>query len=99
MSKKSTETQAAAELLAKELSMLLSAIKETSYEEQIRDEMLEEHGGKIDSIYWEALDREAVLTHPALQRVLSDHLKRMIDHFTYMRCGALHDYRAQALDV
>jgi len=85
MSKKSTETQAAAEILAKELGMLLSAVKETSFEEQIRDELLEQDGSKIDSIYWEALDIEAVITHPALQRVLSVHLKQMIDHFTYMQ--------------
>jgi hypothetical protein len=97
MSKKSTETQAAAEILAKELRMILDATKEVDFEEQIRDELLAEDGSKIDSIYWEALDHEAVVTHPALQRVLSDHLKRMIDHFTYMRCGALHDHRAEAL--
>lgn len=77
--------------------MLLSAVKEVDFEEQIRDELLAEQGDKIDSICWEALDHEAVITHPALQRVLSAHLKRMIDHFTYMRCGALHDHRAQAL--
>jgi hypothetical protein len=97
MSKNGAETQAAAEILAKELRMLLSAVKEVDFEEQIRDELLAEQRDKIDSIYWEALDHKAVVTHPALQWVLSDHLKRMIDHFTYMRCGALHDHGAEAL--